>query len=139
MKYLFSLLLLLLSWTAQAQVINTTLTPIPSAAITATATSADLSNPTHHGAKFIINVSAYTSGNITPRIQAPVPSSPSTYYDILVGTAISSTGTTVLKIGPGIAASSNAAAQDSLPPVYRVVLGGASSPVMTVSVDVTLE
>lgn len=39
---------------------------------------------------------------------------------ILSSAAITGTGTTVLKIGPDIAASANAVALDYLPPVFRI-------------------
>lgn len=41
-------------------------------------------------------------------------------YDILVSAAITGTGTTVLKVGPGLTASANVVANDIIPPVIRI-------------------
>lgn len=124
---------------AQSQVSNTTANPLPSAAYTATTVnSGDQNNPSWVGAHFIINVSAYTSGSYTPHIQGKDPVS-GLYYDVLVGTAISATGTTILKVHPGLAVVANGSASDILPQTWRVQLVGASTPSMTLSVSAYLE
>jgi hypothetical protein len=132
-KLLF-LTLLLACGSAWAQSPNLSGIVIPSAATSAaTVNSPDISNLNYRGAHIIINVSAYTSGNYTPKIQAKDPVSGG-YYDLLVGPAISATGMTVLKIYPGSATSPNGAAADFLPRTWRVQLNGASTPSMTFSV-----
>lgn len=83
----------------------------------------------------VINVSVYTAGSYTPKIQGKDPVS-GNFYDLLVGSAINSTGTTVLKVGPGLAPSANASAQDILPRIWRMTFSGASSPNMTFSVGI---
>lgn len=123
---------------AYAQQRNLPVTVLASAARTATTvTSADQVNDSWSSAHVIINVSAYTSGNYTPKVQAKDPVS-GTYYDLCVGTAISATGITLLKVGPGFAASPNAICGDMLPRVWRISLAGASTPVMTFSVGAFL-
>ncbi len=104
----------------------------------ATVNSGDQTNSQWHRAHIIINVSAYTSGNYTPHIQGKDPVS-GTYYDILVGTAIASTGITILKVGPGFGSIPNGATADMLPQAWRVQLIGVSTPSMTFSVGAFLE
>lgn len=138
MKYIFCLLLLLSSM-ASAQVSNTVYTPLPSATQTAaTVNSGQQSNSNYRGGHFIVNVTTATSGNYTPHIQGQDPSS-GAWYDVLVGAAISTTGTTVLKVYPGIGVSANGSASDILPAVWRVQLIGASTPNMALSVGAYLE
>lgn len=98
----------------------------------ATVNSANVTNPGFSGGHFLINVTAYTSGNYTPHIQGMEPIS-GTFYDILVGAAISATGLTVLKVYPGLPGTANAISNDILPATFRVQLIGASSPSMTIS------
>lgn len=112
---------------------------VPMACTTCTATtvnSQDVSNSNWKGGHVIFNVSAYISGTYTPHIQGKDPAS-GTYYDVLVGTGsnvISSAGTTVLKVYPGIAAIAGGAASDIVPSTWRVQLIGASTPSMTLTV-----
>lgn len=112
---------------------------LPSAARTAASVATiDQTNCCWKGGHVTINVTAYTSGNYTPVIQAKDPVS-GTYYPVLSGTAISSTGITVLKVYPGIGAVQYGSTSDVLPKVWRVLLTGASSPSMTFSVGMFLE
>jgi hypothetical protein len=131
MKRFFALLIALAPLFALAQ--NSGGTLIPSAAYTATVTSGDQDNTQFRGVHVVINVSSYTNGNFTPKIQGKDPAS-GTYYDILVGPAISATGATVLKVYPGIGSAANGAAQDILPKTWRVTVIGASTPSATLSV-----
>ena len=85
------------------------------------------------GVQVIVNISARTSGSYTPHVQAKDPVS-GNYYDLLVGTALNGTGTTVLSVYPGIAASANVSASANLPRTWRVQLIGASTPSMTLSI-----
>lgn len=113
-------------------------TILTSAARTATpVNTTDQTNVAYSSAHIIINVSAYTAGNYTPHVQAKDPVS-GTYYDILVGTAISATGITILKIGPGIGAIANGSAQDFLPKTWRVSMVGAGGQSMTFSIGAFL-
>lgn len=137
----FIALLVLLACAAPvaAQLQNLATQILPSAARTAaTVDSADQTNSGWRGIHLIINVTAFTSGTYTPHVQAKDPVS-GTYYDILIGTAISATGLTVLKIYPGMATISNGASADFLPRIWRVHFVGASSPSMTFSVGAFLQ
>lgn len=122
-----------------AQVTNVAGNPLPSGTYTATTVnSPDQLNFNYRGGHIIINVVTATSGNYTPHIQAKDPNS-GLYYDVLVGSAISTSGVTVLKVYPGIATLANGSASDILPSVWRVQLIGASTPSMVLSVWCELE
>ena len=139
MKRLFlAIVTLLLCTLASAQVSNQTVNPLPLASYTSnTVNSPDQTNYNFRGGHFIVNISSYISGNYTPHIQAKDPVS-GVYYDVLIGTALSANGTTVLKVYPGIGVSANGSASDTLSLTWRVQLVGASTPSMTVSVDAFL-
>jgi hypothetical protein len=113
-------------------------TLLPSLSRTATTVNTtDQSNYQFRGVSVVINVSAFVSGTYTPTIQGKDPVS-GTYYTILTGVAISGTGITVLKVYPGITATTNISVSDILPKTWRVTLAGATSPSMTFSVGVML-
>lgn len=140
MKKIILAALLAVSLSASAQQLgNLSGTLLSSSARTATSVvTPDQTNPQWRGGHFIINVSAYTRGTYTPTIQAKDPAS-GTYYPILIGSAISSTGTTVLKVYPGITAVANGATSDILPRTWRLSFAGTSTPTMTFGVGMFLE
>lgn len=98
-------------------------TQLLSDAIRAATTSSDpQTNEIFKGAHVIIRVDAVPGvDTITPSIQAREESGGS-WYDILVGAAIVATGTTVLKVYPGITPVANGAASDFLPVEWRVTV-----------------
>jgi hypothetical protein len=119
---------------AFAQNANRGGTVFASAARTATVTGGDLSNDVYRGVHVIVDVTVAPGGDtITPKIQGKDPTSLK-YYDILVGAAISATGTTVLKVYPSISPSANASAQDLLPQTWRVVVTHSAGTSFTYSV-----
>jgi hypothetical protein len=133
-RFLLGLILCFFAAAAWAQSPNIGGTLIASVATTgATVTSPTITNPNYRGVHVVINVSSYTSGTYTPHIQAQDPAS-LTWYDLLVGTGISATGLTVLKLYPAAAALPNGAAADMLPKTWRVQMIGTSTPSMTFSV-----
>ena len=102
-----------------------------SGAHTATVTSDNVTSPDAIALHLIIDVTAVASTpSVVPTIQGFDPTS-GAYYDILVGNAITTTGTTVLKVGLSIAASANAAAQDLIPVQWRVKMTHADSDSIT--------
>lgn len=130
---------LLLMMSAISQITNTTFTPLPQATQTAaTVNSLPQTNNSYRGGHFIINVITVTSGTYTPHVQGYDPAS-GLWYDILVGSAISASGTTVLKVYPGIGVVANGSASDILPLTWRIQLIGASTPSMIMSVDAYME
>lgn len=116
---------------------------LASAARTATTNSPDQVDPTAEGVHVIINVTALAATPaVTPKIQGKGPLG--TYYDILVGTAITdvTVGTppavVVLKVGPGITATANVSAADFLPDTWRVVMTHGDTDSITYSVSAVM-
>lgn len=106
---------------------------LASAARTATTTSTAIYKSQEKIAHFIINVTvAPGAQTLTPEIDAQDTNG--LWYPLLTGTAISTTGVTVLKVGPGIGAVSGGTAPDYLPDVYRVKLTHSSTGSWTYSV-----
>jgi len=114
---------------------NTEETYLASAARTATNNSADFTNYNARGLHAIVNVSAVTgAASITPIIQGKDPVS-GLYYDILAGLPITTVGTNVIKVYPGISAVLNAAAADILPRTYRLRVTHGTADSITYSVS----
>lgn len=90
------------------------------------------------GLHLVIDVTAITDTPIlTPAIQGQDTAS-GEWYDVLVGSAISATGTSVLKVYPGIEPVANGAASDVLPPIWRVVVTATDADRATYSVGANL-
>ena len=64
-----------------------------------------------------MNISAISGTTITPTIQGK--DALGAYYPILAGASAVSTGTTVMKVCPGIGTVVNGSTSDMLPDVYR--------------------
>lgn len=90
------------------------------------------------GAHIVIDVTAITVGlgtGLTPTIQG-YDSVSGKYYALLVGSTITGTGTTVLKICPGITAVANSSASDMMPDEWRVSMANdTTTATYTVSVN----
>ena len=112
---------------------------LPSASRAATQTvSADIANTQWRGGHFVINVTTISGVTLTPTIQGKDNVS-GNYYDILVGNAINATGTTVLKVYPGIVPVSGASAADILPRTIRLKMSASGVTPTTFSAGATLE
>ena len=106
-----------------------------SGARTATVNSDGVSSPDAIAIHVIIDVTAVTATpSVVPTIQGFAPVS-GVWYDLLVGSAITTTGTTVLKVGLNIAPSANAAAQDLVPAQWRVKFTHADSDSITYTAE----
>lgn len=115
-----------------------TLKPFDSAARTATTNSGDLDNGQHRGLHLTINVTAITS---TPSVVFTIQGKDEisgSYYTILASAAITGTGTTVLRVYPGLTASANTVANDVLPKTWRVLATHADGDSITYSVGACL-
>lgn len=110
---------------------------LASAARTATPTIADQFTEGAARCHVIVDVTAAAGTGVTPKIQGKDAAS-GKYYDVLVGSVITTTGTSVLKVGPGLTASANAAASDFLPAVWRVVVTHSDSSSLTYSVGAVI-
>lgn len=87
------------------------------------------------GVHVVIAVSTASGFTITPSIEGKGPFG--TYYTILTGPAITTSGTTVLKVFPGATPAANAVANDHLPLIWRVktAVGDATAVTYTVGVN----
>lgn len=109
-----------------------------SVARTATPTAAEFNADGHHGLHLVIDV---TAASATPSVVPTID-----FYDdlsgkwanLLTGAAITATGTTVLKIYPGIAAVANASASDCIHGRMRLVCTHADADSVTYSAAVHL-
>jgi hypothetical protein len=109
-----------------------------SAARTATPTASTL---TAHGRQrlyLVIDVTAGAAGfSVTPTIDG-YDSISGKWWTVLTGAAIAGTGTTVLKIGPGLTPAANVCVADVLPSAWRVVMTHADAKSITYSVAAKL-
>lgn len=94
---------------------------LASAPRTVTTNSAIRTNFNFKGVHIIIDVTAHGGGlGLVPHIQGFAPFvSGGTFYDLLVGTTITATGVTVIKVYPGIGQIPGGAASDFLPRQWR--------------------
>lgn len=114
------------------------LTVLASAARTATVASSDFVNPGYRGLHLIIDVTASAdTPSVVFTIQGLSPLG-SDYYTILASAAITGTGTTVLRVYPGLTAAANTVANDVLPHLWRVNAVHADADSITYSVAATL-
>jgi hypothetical protein len=108
-------------------------TLLASAARTASTDSGDLLNDQHRGVVVVIDVTAAAATpSVVFTVQGKDPLS-GKYYDILASAAVVATGTTVLKVYPGITAAANAAVSDVVPQHWRVKAVAADSDSLTYS------
>lgn len=102
--------------------------------------SPDLAGGSGRGLIVFADVSAITgtAPTLIVTIQGKDPVS-GNYYTILASAALTATGTTVLRVFPGLTAVANATVNDILPPDFRIItaIGGATPAVSaTVSFSV---
>lgn len=109
-------------------VVQTTL--YDSQARTSTPTAAAFASQGRRGLHLVINVTSVpgSAPSVVPTIDAQDFLS-SAWYNLLTGVAITATGTTVLKVYPGIGTIANGAASDVLTANLRLVMthGNANS------------
>lgn len=112
---------------------NIAVTLAASAARTATLTVATQTN--YNGAMLhaVITVSTITIGGITPVIKGI--GKLGTTYPLLTGAVITTAGQTVLKIGPGFAATANVSAADMLPRLWNMVVTPVDGNSITYSIE----
>ena len=113
---------------------NTQFTVFESVARTATVNSEDYFNPSGDGIIVTIDCTAIVSTpSVVFTIQGKDPAS-AKYYTILASAASVGTGTTVLRVYPGLTAAANTIATDMLPRDFRIIAthGNANSITYTV-------
>lgn len=110
------------------------------AAGTGTTNTADQVNHGASGVQVIIDITVITGTGptLTVTIQGKDPVS-GKYFTILASAALGATGTTVLKVYPGITAAANASVSDALPRDWRVsyTIGG-TTPAVTATIAASL-
>lgn len=117
---------------------NLDVTVLSSAARTATLQSSDQTNYNGRGLHLVIDV---TAASATPSVVFTIQGKDAVsgkYYTVLASSAITGTGTTVLKVYPGITAAANASASDLLPRVWRVDATHADTDSITYSVGASV-
>jgi hypothetical protein len=111
---------------------------LASAARTATVASSDVGNRGHRGVHVVIDVTAATADpSVVFTLQGYSPAG-NDYYTILASAAITGTGTTVLRVYPGLTAANNTIANDVMPAVWRVNAVHADADSITYSVAASL-
>lgn len=108
---------------------------LPTGARTTTQTSVDISSARKEALHLVVDVTA-NAGSITPKIEGKDANG--IYYTILTGVALTSTGTTILKVGRGMLGSANYIANDQLPAWFRVTVTANNANSVTYSVGAEL-
>lgn len=105
-----------------------------SAARTATPTAVNVASKGRLRLHLVVVVTALSATpSVVPKIDGYDVLSNS-YYNLLTGVAITATGTTVLKVGPGLSAVASAVAADFLPQTWRLTMTHANADSITYSV-----
>ena len=92
---------------------------LAAAAYTATHATSDQNGRGIRAIDISINMTAVPgTDTVTPHIQGKAADG--TYYDILVGTAISTISETILRVGENITSVANLAANAQIPDIWRI-------------------
>lgn len=117
---------------------NEEATLLASGARTTTQTSADLVNYNGLGALIVVlDVTSAGTGSVTVSIDGKDAAS-GKYINLLTGAAVTTNSTNRYRIGPNLAASANAIAQDYVPRIFRIVVTANNANAMTYSVGYQL-
>lgn len=87
---------------------------------------------TFRGLHLIVNVTAGSGFSLTFTLQGKDPIT-GVYYTILASAALVATGTTVLRVYPGLTAAANLTANDVLPDTWRVVVAGTGTATFSIT------
>lgn len=107
------------------------------AAIPAGPTFSDVYSPRRGGHFIIVTSAPGAAPAITPTIQGFDPIL-GVWYNILVGAAINTATTTVLRVFPGATNVANSVANDILPPTWRINIAVANSDTLTYGISAFL-
>jgi hypothetical protein len=105
-----------------------------------TVSSGDCDNTAGSAAVFVIDITAITGTTpaVTFTVEGKDPIS-GKYYTILASASLTATGTTVLRVFPGVTAAANLSANDILPRTFRVTATiSGTTPAVTATVGVLL-
>jgi hypothetical protein len=111
---------------------------LTSASRTTTQTSGDLTNITGNTLTVVLDMTTVGTGSVTVTINGKDPAS-GKYYLLLSGAAVVTNSTNRYRVGPTLAASANAIAQDYLPRTFQIVVtaNNANAAVYTVGYMLT--
>jgi len=112
-------------------------TVLASAARTASVNSVEYTTLAAKGLHLVIDITAYTAGNITVTVEGYDVTS-GKYYTILASAALSAAATTVLKVYPGLTAAGNLVASDVLPVRWRVKVAAGDTTSITYSIGASV-
>lgn len=88
----------------------------------------------YRGLHLVIDVTAVAATpSVTVTVQG-VDRVSGKVYTVLASAAITATGTTVLKVGPGLTAAANSVANDFVPPIFRILADHADADSITYSI-----
>lgn len=104
---------------------------------TSSVNGADQTNHNGRGITVVVDITALTGTSITFTIQGKDPTS-GKYYTLLVSAALVGTGTTILRVGPGLTAAANTVANDQLPRTFRVITTAVALSALTATVAGTI-
>lgn len=110
------------------------------AAAAAGANGTDREAPTQKGITVVVDITALTgtTPTLTVTIQGKDVVS-GKYYTLLASAALNATGTTVLRVYPGLTAAANLTVNDIVPIAYRVNTAvGGTTPAVTATVSSVL-
>lgn len=110
---------------------------LASAARTTTQTQADQSNFGHKGIRVVTDITSAGTGSITVDIQAKDVAS-GKYVSMLASAALNTNQTKTLFVYPGSLNTANAAANDHLPAIWRIVVTANNANSVTYSVGYQL-
>lgn len=111
-----------------------------SAAGVGTTNGADQANVNARGVQVVVDITAIsgTAPTLTVKLQGKDAAS-GKYYDLLTSAALSATGTTLLTLYPGAAATANVSSPQVLPATWRVIgTVGGTTPAVTATVGASL-
>ena len=117
---------------------NKAVTVFASAARTATVNGSDNINEGGRGLHVVIDCTAAAA---TPSVVFTIQGKDEVsakYYTLLASAAITGTGTTVLRVYPGLTAAANTVASDVLPRMWRVIATHADADSITYSVGASV-
>lgn len=110
------------------------------AGATASANGGDQDNFVGKGLHIVVDITAVTgtSPTLVVTVEGKDPLS-GKYYTLLASASLTATGTTVLKVSPGLTAAANTVANDVLPRIWRVktTIGG-TTPVWTGTINASV-
>jgi hypothetical protein len=124
------------SWSREKS--NDGISVAPSASRTVATTFGNFTNVNHRALHIIVGVTVIGADTLVIDIEGRELFPPFSFYPLLTSAAISSTGTTVLKIGIGFSPVLNLTANDMLTAVWRVVATPSGVDPITYSINANL-